>query len=182
MNLLYKFNIKKFIKRLLLLLLLILPTTIFIVTAVKHSDFKTCANTSFCRRNRAYGDKISANQSLSPYVVLKETLRINDNGILSGDLFNHDNKKYFVFELHFLLNNVARLRIDEKSQLKSRYDEDKIWALVQQKEPLHLTSEYSLIPSPDDHDHKFTTITYGKKRDHKVVVHHSPFYIQFFLD
>nr|CAG8499747.1 5448_t:CDS:10 [Entrophospora candida] len=150
--------------------------------AVKHQDFRTCANTSFCRRNRAYADKISANHTLSPYIVLKETLKIsNDNGILSGDLFNINNKKYFVFELHFLLNNVARLRIDEKSPLKPRYDQAKIWALVEQEKPLRHTLEYSLITS-DDNDHKFTTITYGEQRDHKVVIHHSPFHIQFFLN
>ncbi|CAJ0631276.1 14465_t:CDS:10 [Entrophospora sp. SA101] len=164
MNFLYKLNLENFIR------------------PVKHQDFRTCTNTSFCRRNRAYADKISANHTLSPYIVLKETLRIsNDNGILSGDLFNINNKKYFVFELHFLLNNVARLRIDEKSPLKPRYDQAKIWALVEQEKPLRHTLEYSLITS-DDNDHKFTTITYGEQRDHKVIIHHSPFHIQFFLN
>jgi len=52
------------------------------VLSVKQQDFRTCTQTSFCRRNRAYADKAISGSFSSPYIVVKDTVNIKD-GIIS---------------------------------------------------------------------------------------------------
>ncbi|CAG8722574.1 13794_t:CDS:1, partial [Acaulospora colombiana] len=138
-------------------------------------DFKTCADSSFCRRARGYADNVLANPSfVSPYLLVKETIVIKD-GILSGDIINKENKILFTFEVSFLEIGTARIRINEKHPLKPRYDNVKNFALV--KEP-STTLEYTEHPSQDG----LTSISFGKDRKQKIVVYHSPFRVEFLVD
>src|SRR5437764_11709713 len=73
--------------------------------SVKQQDFRTCTQTSFCRRNRAYADKATSSSFSSPYIVVKDTVNIED-GIISGELINSESKVSFIFEIHLLINNV----------------------------------------------------------------------------
>ncbi|CAG8540535.1 11107_t:CDS:10, partial [Funneliformis mosseae] len=133
---------------------------------VKRQDFRTCAQTSFCRRNRAYADKAAS----SPYNVIEDTIKIED-GVISGELINSENKIYFIFEIHLLINNVVRIRVNEKSPLKPRYDRVKDWSLIQ--EPI-ITLEYTENTVKDG----FTSISFGIDRNHKVIIHHAPFRVE----
>ncbi|CAG8642958.1 19024_t:CDS:10, partial [Racocetra persica] len=143
---------------------------------VKRQDFKICEQSSFCKRNRAYADRLTANHSLvSPYSVIQGSIIIKD-GIISGDLINSENNILFIFELYLLDIGAARVRINEKKPLKPRYDKVKDWALVQ--DPL-ITLEYTLIPSTKP---GVTSLSFGKERKQMVSIYHSPFRVEFLVN
>ncbi|CAG8548749.1 3175_t:CDS:10 [Ambispora leptoticha] len=151
------------------------------VGTVKQQDFKTCDQSSFCRRNRAYADRASADPNfVSPYMVKEDSVLLKD-GLLSGELINSQNQHLFVFELHLLENSISRLRINEKSPLKPRYDEVKNFALARE---LPNTLNYTERPiNTKDHDSLTkTSIYFGNKKQNMVVVHHSPFRIEFLVN
>ncbi|RIA86837.1 glycosyl hydrolases family 31 protein [Glomus cerebriforme] len=150
--------------------------TILVVSAVKPQDFRTCAQTSFCRRNRAYADKATSGSFISPYNVIKDTINIED-GIISGELINTENRVLFIFEIHILINNSVRIRINEKNPLKPRYDRVKYWSLIQ--EPSN-TLEYTenSINGKD----MFTSLSFGIDRNHKVIIYHTPFHIELLIN
>jgi len=146
------------------------------VSAVKPEDFRTCAQTSFCRRNRAYADKAISSSFISPYIVIKDTINIKD-GIISGDLINVENKVSFIFEIHLLINNVVRIRINEKYPSKPRYDRVKDWSLIQ--EPSN-TLEYTEKPATGKDD--VTSLSFGVDRNYKVIIHHTPFQVELLVN
>ncbi|CAG8641763.1 9252_t:CDS:1, partial [Scutellospora calospora] len=146
-----------------------------VATAVKKQDFKTCEQSSFCKRNRAYADKSTENPSyISPYSVIQDSIIIKD-GIIFGDLINSENNIKFVFELYLLEIGATRIKINEKRPLKPRYDRVKDWALVQE---LSNTLEYSLNPSKPG----FTSLSFGKERNQTVLIYHSPFRVEFLVN
>ncbi|CAG8595880.1 3011_t:CDS:10, partial [Gigaspora margarita] len=158
-----------------LFFLLYFIVSALVVTAVKRQDFKTCEQSSFCKRNRAYADRLTANHSLiSHYSVIQDSIIIKD-GIISGDLINSENNLIFIFELHLLEIGAARVRINEKNPLKPRYDKAKDWALIQ--DPSY-TLEYTLISSKPD----VTSLSFGKERKQAVSIYHSPFRVEFLVN
>ncbi|GBB86982.1 hypothetical protein RclHR1_13430006 [Rhizophagus clarus] len=147
-----------------------------VVSAMKPQDFRTCAQTSFCRRNRAYADKAISNSFVSPYNVVKDTINI-ENGIISGELINTENKVSFVFQVHLLMNNIARIKINEKYPLKPRYDGVKYWSLIQ--EPVN-TLEYTENPSTGKDG--VTSLSFGVDRNRKVIIYHTPFHVELLVN
>ncbi|KAF0403443.1 glycosyl hydrolases family 31-domain-containing protein [Gigaspora margarita] len=130
---------------------------------------------SFCRLNRAYADKASANPSfVSPYSLINDSIIIKD-GIISGCLINSENNLEFIFELYILEIGAVRIRINEKNPLKPRYDKVKDWALVQ--DPL-ITLEYNQIPSKAG----VTSFSFGKEKNQTISIYHSPFRVEFLVD
>lgn len=126
-----------------LLALLALPET---VLSVKHHDFKTCAQSGFCRRNRAYADSVIAGKKAAPYDLDPASIKMQD-GVLTGTIWKtvegQEDKVEFPLEMSFLENGVARVRIDERRRRegnielrngskarKERYNEAGKWALV----------------------------------------------------
>ncbi|KAL1918966.1 uncharacterized protein VTP21DRAFT_2347 [Calcarisporiella thermophila] len=136
------------------------------VTAVKREDFKTCEQSSFCRRNRAYADLAAERES--PYVVDPKSLSLTD-GILRGDVRNTQTDILLEFELHLLQDRTARLRVQEKQPLKPRFDGLKDFVLV--KQPSHAT-QTRLVKKGDN-----TEVLFGESL--KVVIENAPFRMLF---
>ncbi|KYO41844.1 hypothetical protein Y1Q_0020664 [Alligator mississippiensis] len=84
------------------------------VLAVDRSNFKTCEQSGFCRRQRA------VKPGASPYRALLESLQVTHDS-LRLQLVHEGNKVPLVLELQGLAGNVTRLRIDELHPLRPRY-------------------------------------------------------------
>ncbi|CAD7091219.1 unnamed protein product [Hermetia illucens] len=81
---------------------------------VDRSNFKTCDQSSFCRRCR----KVTPGDS--PFALVPGTLNIYSDSITT-DLVNRENNHLFSLKLEALQGNTFRLLIDEKTPLKPRY-------------------------------------------------------------
>ncbi|CAO3564059.1 unnamed protein product [Mortierella alpina] len=151
------------------------------VTAVKREDFKTCAQSGFCTRNRAYADlaKESPNWT-SPYQLNPSTLRLS-KGVLSGDLTNTQEdvqpspRPGLGFELHLLDNDAVRVRINERDPIHPRYDGVKDTVLVR---PYGMAQEdtYQRIAKDDS---GVLTVQYGAQNQNTIKVSSAPFKIEF---
>jgi len=106
-----------------LFLLLSTPATV----AFKAGDFKTCSQSGFCRRGRALADraKDNANTWRSPYSVDPQSLSLaSDRSSLTAAV-----KSALYPDINFSLevdvheDGVVRVRMDEASGLRKRYDE-----------------------------------------------------------
>ncbi|XP_065920024.1 neutral alpha-glucosidase AB-like [Dysidea avara] len=82
--------------------------------AVDRSNFKTCDQSTFCKRNRAL------EPGESQYHVLPDTVVLSDSSV-TMDVINKQNDVLFTAEIHALEDNTARIRINEKSPLHPRY-------------------------------------------------------------
>lgn len=86
-----------------------------LVGAVKREDFKTCDQSSFCRRCR----KVEPGKT--PYELLLNTVT-DDQTTLSADLLNKDTGVLYVLKLTALRDSTFRLHINEKTPLHPRYE------------------------------------------------------------
>lgn len=83
--------------------------------AVDRSNFKTCDQSSFCKRQR----ELKAGQS--PYRALLDTLELSDSR-LTLQLINDNNKVRLLLELYRLQGNMTRVKINELKPVKPRYE------------------------------------------------------------
>ncbi|XP_066574973.1 neutral alpha-glucosidase AB isoform X2 [Amia ocellicauda] len=83
--------------------------------AVDRSNFKTCDQSAFCKRQRA------VQPGQSPYRALLDTLQLTDSR-LSLQLINDINKVHLLLELYGLQGNMTRIKINELKPLKPRYE------------------------------------------------------------
>ncbi|KAI9483752.1 MAG: glycosyl hydrolases family 31-domain-containing protein [Benjaminiella poitrasii] len=97
---------------------------------MKFEDFKTCSQSGFCRRNRAYADE--ATLASSPYTLIADSIQLVDNKV-TADIRNTETDILLTLDLTVLQDNTARVRINEKTPIKPRYDEHARYTLV--KEP-----------------------------------------------
>uniref|UniRef100_A0A674MGN5 Glucosidase II alpha subunit n=1 Tax=Takifugu rubripes TaxID=31033 RepID=A0A674MGN5_TAKRU len=83
--------------------------------AVEKSNFKTCDQSAFCKRQRALipGE--------SPYRALLETMELT-NTRLTLQLINDKNKVRLLLELYRLQGNMTRVKINELKPLKPRFE------------------------------------------------------------
>lgn len=84
------------------------------VTAVDHDVFKTCSQSSFCRRCRALKPGVST------FNVLAETLTTAASSV-TMDVINAANGQMFVLSVQALQSSTFRVQIDEKAGLFQRY-------------------------------------------------------------
>ncbi|XP_055910340.1 neutral alpha-glucosidase AB-like [Eupeodes corollae] len=96
------------------LIVLILFTLYQCGSGVDKSTFKTCSQSSFCRRTR------KDLPGSSKFAVLPETLKTSDN-FVELDLINKANDHLFILKLEALEDNKFRVQIDEKNPLKPRH-------------------------------------------------------------
>lgn len=105
------------------LLFLLVLASINFIGAVDKEIFKTCAQSSFCRRCRSV-------KGPSRYEVLQETLTVEDDRIVTVDIRNNENQQLFVLRLGLVLkrhthdNEIFHIQIDEKSSIRKRYRVD----------------------------------------------------------
>ncbi|CAG8589907.1 10046_t:CDS:2 [Paraglomus brasilianum] len=156
------------------LTLFIVVITLLQCAAVKREDFRTCAQTSFCRRNRAYADQISDNNLISPYIATRESLKL-DGGILSGEIVNTLTLIKFTFTLDLLEGNMARLRVNEKNPIAKRYSQTSKYVLVGEPKT---TKHYRIFDTEDDP--LVMNIAFGDDEQNELLVYCSPFRIEFY--
>ncbi|XP_058382643.1 neutral alpha-glucosidase AB isoform X1 [Diceros bicornis minor] len=96
------------------LVLACLGVLLGITLAVDRSNFKTCEESSFCKRQR------SIRPGLSPYRALLDSLQLGPDG-LTVHLMNEVTKVLLVLELQGLQKNMTRIRIDELEPRRPRY-------------------------------------------------------------
>ena len=162
------------------------------VVSVKHENFKRCAQSGFCRRNRAYADSAASlgKSWSSPYTIIPDTLEIS-NGFVTATILKSLGEGLQAVELpltiHFQEPGVARVTIDEAKRQKGnielrhgsqarkeRYDEVSYWALVgQSNADAGMRGEIS---------EKETIVSYGPKNTYKAIIRHSPFALDFLRD
>ena len=165
------------------------------VEAVKHENFKTCNQSGFCRRNRAFADHAAATASWSsPYELDSSTVSI-EGGVLKGTVWKtlQDGEVTEKVELPLLFslykNGVARLQIDEAKRQKGdielrresiarkeRYNEAEKWVLAG---GLQL-NDAATIEKLDGG--AATKVKYGGVSPFEAVITHKPFEIKFIRD
>ncbi|KAF9182981.1 hypothetical protein BGZ51_004318 [Haplosporangium sp. Z 767] len=171
-------------KRTILRSVLALGLVLGCVSAVKREDFKTCAQSGFCTRNRAYAQLAKETpQWASPFQLNPSSLRLQ-SGVLTGDLINIEEDKQtsskpgLAFELHLLDNDSVRVRINERDPTYPRYDGVKDTVLIK---PYGMANESTYQRLAKD-DNGVLTIQYGDKNQNTIKVSSSPFKIEFLVD
>lgn len=154
------------------------------VSAVKREDFKTCSQSGFCTRNRAYADIAKESpQWTSPFQLNPSSLRLH-KGVLTGDLINvqedkqPSDKPALAFELHLLDTDAARVRINERNPIHPRYDGVQDTVLV--KPYGHATEESYQKLGKDENG--VLTIQYGAQNQNTVRISSAPFKIEFLVN
>lgn len=160
---------------------------------VKHDNFKTCSQSGFCKRNRAYADTVSNSGPSwnSPYQLVPESIKL-ENSQLRGVIVKTTEVPENVrlpLTVFFLESGVARVTVDEEKRIngdielrhkskarKQRYDETSKWALVGGLEPS------SSVQLSEDTEAGTTKVLYGPDSKFQAIVRHSPFMVDFVKD
>lgn len=159
---------------------------------VKHEGFKTCDQSGFCKRNRAYADNATtlSNSRNSPYAINSRSVQINGgqvSGTILKSLGEGIESVQLPIKITFLESGAARVTVDELkrqqkdielrhgSQVrKERYNEASSWALVA-GEKLDTTAKGKTTDQE-------TIVEYGPNNRYRAVIYHAPFSIDFFRD
>ncbi|KAL8278215.1 hypothetical protein RQP46_009388 [Phenoliferia psychrophenolica] len=145
-------------------------------SAVKRGDFKTCDQSGFCKRNRAFADRADEHPKdwASPYAIdrpafVAGTYTAGVANALFPDI-------QFRLEVRFHADGVARVIMDEVNGLRQRYNEAAEWAV--QTTPTLATDdgEFTVAITKD-----LSSITYANGR-HEVRIEHQPVKVTFLRD
>ncbi|OAR05923.1 hypothetical protein LLEC1_05391 [Akanthomyces lecanii] len=161
--------------------------------SVKEHDFKKCDQSGFCKRNRAYADKATAESSRwqSPYNIQAASVTFKD-GQLHAVIQKTTNDKGDTVNLpitvSFLKSGNARVTVDEERRQKQdielrhdsrirkeRYNEADKWVLVG---GLDIDKNAKVSHQDDTQTH----VQYGKEGNLEVAVKYSPLEIDFRRD
>ncbi|KAF2826977.1 hypothetical protein CC86DRAFT_350180 [Ophiobolus disseminans] len=160
---------------------------------VKHENFKTCDQSGFCKRNRAFADQVSAASSYtSPYAIVAPSVTFKKGqleAIVLKTVKESGERVPLPLTITFLESGVARVTLDEEKRAKGqvelrhdskarkeRYNEAGQWALVG---GLHPAEGAALVETTDA---GYTKVVYGKGGSHQAIIRHSPFSIEFQRD
>ncbi len=161
----------------IVLALLSLSPFILIINAAKHGDFKTCSQSSFCRRLRSLSTRAEEKGFHSPYDLIHARHDTTDEDGPATWIFPLKTELYpeISFELRVDVlaagDGIARLRVDEvdsKTQWK-RYNETAKWALIDAEPAVAQKSSVKFSSGPST-----TTISYGDAQSLSLVIEHSP--------
>ena len=158
---------------------------------VKHANFKTCDQSGFCKRNRAYADSVAAQSSswTSPYNIDAQTLIVKDGVLMAKILKTVESSEpvQLPLAITFLKSGTVRVTIDEAKRQsneielrhgsqarKERYNEASKWAIVGD-----LTGAEVRVASRDKEG---TTIQYGPGMQYQAIIRNSPFSVEFVRD
>lgn len=161
---------------------------VLVVSAVKREDFKSCAQSGFCTRNRAYADLASETPDWeSPFRLDPASLQLED-GILTGDLIHTPTTSSssapsggalnagYTLEVHLLDNDAVRVRMNERDPNRRRYDGLQKTVLIK---PLISSTQYDQLAQDEK---GLFTITYGSQRQNSARIRFAPFQIEFLVD
>ncbi|KAK5111330.1 hypothetical protein LTR62_005170 [Meristemomyces frigidus] len=176
-----------------LLLLLTFCAYFTLVVSVKHENFKTCDQSGFCKRNRAYADTASSTSLWqAPYSLDASSVKF-EQGILTGTvlkkLINSDETVRLPLTISFYESGTARVTLDEERRQKGdivlrhdskakkqRYNEAEKWAIVGG------TSLSSGAATSKGSEKGTTNVHYGPAGTFEAVIRHEPFGIDFKRD
>lgn len=137
-----------------------------IVLAVDHSVFKTCSQSSFCRRCR------SLQPGTSTFQVVDNTLSTTNGGTTAVvDLLNSANGQLFVLSVQALQSNTFRVQIDEKTPLRTRY---------RIEDALQADPQTAVLAAVANADGTISITVSGTTN--RVVITKQPFRIDFYVD
>lgn len=161
--------------------------------AVKHENFKTCAQSGFCKRNRDLADSIQLDPHWkAPYEIDASTIKFK-SGVLTAAVIKtiqpSNDKVKLPLKLTFLQSGSVRVTLDEEKRQKKdidlrhgsnirkeRYNEAEKWAIVG-------GLEVSTRASTDADTAQGTTkIIYGPNSNFEAIVTHSPLGVEFKRD
>jgi len=157
---------------------------------VKHENFKTCDQSGFCKRNRAYADEATSKGSswTSPYTLDPSTISVQQGqlkGIISKSVGDGAGIVRLPLTIAFLDSGVARVTVDEEKRQKG--DIDLRHGSVARKERYNEVSNWAIVGGLSRNKgatgnlrEDITTVTYGPDNTYKAVVHHFPFAIDFY--
>ncbi|KAF9583795.1 hypothetical protein BGW38_008502, partial [Lunasporangiospora selenospora] len=160
---------------------LILGLWLQTTSAVKRENFKTCAESGFCTRNRAFGEYSRTQQHwTSPFQLDTSTIQFSE-GRLTASMTrksqdSQNSKSDLEFELEFLKNDVARIRINEWRPIHPRYDGLQDTVLLK---PLAFADTFGSLQRDSEGDF---TIQYGDKKQNMVRIRSAPFRVEFISD
>jgi alpha 1,3-glucosidase len=114
--------------------------------SVKHENFKTCDQSGFCKRNRAYADSAHSTSNFqSPYQLDATSIKF-DHGVLTGTVLKtlaDSEQVRLPLTVAFFESGVARVTVDEEKRQKGeielrhgskarkeRFNEAEKWAVV----------------------------------------------------
>eukprot|EP01137_Pigoraptor_chileana_P034251 Opistho-2@26520 len=127
------------------------------VAAVDRSNFKTCDQSGFCKRNR----NMATDQSL--FKVLPESIKAHQTS-MSMDLVNTQTSVLFTLDILLLDQSMVRFKVAEKTPLKPRYEV---------KDVVVGDAPGAPLDSVEENDGDFAV----RSKDITVFVTHSPFRI-----
>lgn len=177
------------------ILLLLLCLGLFFtrqILAVKEENFKKCSQSGFCQRNRNYADQAASHGSgwSSPYSLDSSSISLKD-GSLTGTIsrtLQSGSTVYFPLTVAFLESGAARVTIDEEKRQKGeielrhdskarkeRYDASElvlVGGLEKSKSATIIQTEQPGV----------TRVKFGPAGNHKAVIKHSPFGVEFLRD
>lgn len=160
---------------------------------VKHENFKTCDQSGFCKRNRAYADNVaSASGFKSPYELDSTSLTF-EKGQLKGTILktvaSSPEQVRLPVIISFLESGSARVTIDEdkrqKGEIELRHDSKA------RKERYNELDKHVLVgglmPSAgaalsSTAEKGTTAVSYGPAGKFEAVITHAPFSIEFKRD
>ncbi|CCJ31004.1 unnamed protein product, partial [Pneumocystis jirovecii] len=151
-----------------------------------HKAFKTCAQSSFCRRNRHLADQ---NNLRDKYILDDSKLSLN-NGLLEAIVLKISKSDmqtiHLPLSISFLKTGVVRVKIDELQRQmgnidipnnskirKERYNETEKWTIASNLQLDDMVQNYS-------RESGVTTIKYGKDYKLELRITHDPFKISFY--
>lgn len=165
-----------------------------VAETVKHGDFKTCSQSGFCRRNRAFADDATTAGSrwVSPYELDVSSIIIG-KGQMEGTIWKSVDGQEEKIELPLVFSfyelGVARVQIDEAIRQKGnivlrndgkvrkeRYNEAEKWALVDSLK-LNTDAKFETLEEGG-----ISRISYGGLNEFEVVIKHKPFEVHFIRD
>lgn len=163
---------------------------------VKHETFKTCAQSGFCTRNRAYADTAATHGAAwtSPFKLDPSSIHFAKSVLTATILKTSGGANGLSVRLPltitFLESGAARVTVDEErrqkgevelrhgSQIcKHRYNEAAKWAIVGGLEVAKVTK----VSREEGHQAR-TKVVFGKDGKHEAIVTHNPFGVEFRRD
>ena len=169
-----------------------LPYTYSQTGTVKHENFKTCAQSGFCARNRAFADEANRHGSgwTSAYALDGSSITLKD-GSLNGIIHKTTQSGEIVrlpLTIHFLSSGAARVTVDEekraKGEIELRHDS-------RARKERYDASEFVLVGGLDKsktaafvktEQEGTTRVSFGAGGKHEAVIKHAPFGIEFLRD
>ena len=141
----------------------------------KSQDFKTCAQSGFCRRGRALSSRAAENPSWSsPYSVDASSVALSSDQASFSAAVKSSIYPDVKFSLDVRIHDdgVVRVRMDEVDGLRKHYDEAASWALLEEPK---VSRQVQWTVGKDG-----VSAVYGAKKDIEVKVAFEPLKVTLF--